>query len=141
MAGIHGRSFTEQMMATAKKHAVEQAETLFDKTTAAVPAGKVMSEYQTLLAQRAELEAQIAAVREEEVANALEQIRQLVDEFDLHEEVQFTRARRGAPRGAGAPRGTVQAKYRDPDSGATWSGRGKPPAWIAGKDRTQFLID
>jgi DNA-binding protein H-NS len=130
-------------MAAAKKHAVEQAETLFDQPRAAVPAGKVMSEYQTLLAQRAELEAQIAAVREEEVANALEQIRQLVDEFDLHEEVQFTRARRGTPRGlgAGAPRGPVAAKYRDPDSGATWSGRGKSPTWIAGKDRTQFLID
>jgi DNA-binding protein H-NS len=130
-------------MATAKKHAVEQGKTLFDNPKAAVPAGKVMSEYQTLLAQRAELEAQIAAVREEEVANALEQIRQLVDEFDLHEEVQFTRARRSAPRGSGtgAPRGPVAAKYRDPGSGATWSGRGKPPAWIAGKDRTQFLID
>ncbi|WP_322048073.1 H-NS histone family protein [Paraburkholderia sp. J67] len=101
-----------------------------------------MSQYQALLAQRAELEAQIAAVREEEVANALEQIRQLVDEYDLHEEVQFTRASRGAPRGSGAgvARGPVAAKYRDPDSGATWSGRGKPPAWIAGKDRTQFVI-
>ncbi len=129
-------------MATAKKNAVEQATTFFDKPKATVPAEKVMSQYQTLLAQRAELEAQIAAVREEEVANALEQIRQLVDEYDLHEEVQFTRARRGAPRGSGAgvARGPVAAKYRDPDSGATWSGRGKPPAWIAGKDRTQFLI-
>ncbi len=129
-------------MATAKKNAVEQAETLFDNSRAAVPAEKVMSQYQALLAQRAELEAQIAAVREEEVANALEQIRQLVDEYDLHEEVQFTRASRGAPRGSGAgvARGPVAAKYRDPDSGATWSGRGKPPAWIAGKDRTQFVI-
>ncbi|MFP3798451.1 H-NS family nucleoid-associated regulatory protein [Paraburkholderia sp. SIMBA_027] len=95
------------------------------------------------MAQRAELEAQIAAVREEEVTNALEQIRQLVEEFDLHEEVQFTRARRGAPRGpgAGVARSPVAPKYRDPESGATWSGRGKPPKWIAGKDRTKFLID
>ncbi|WP_322005187.1 H-NS histone family protein [Paraburkholderia tropica] len=99
-----------------------------------------MSNYQDLLAQRAKLEAQIAAVREEEVARALETIRQLVDEFDLHEEVQFTRARRGAARGVGAQRGPVAAKYRDPGSGATWSGRGKSPAWIAGKDRTKFLI-
>ena len=34
----------------------------------------------------------------------------------------------------------VAAKYRDPDTGATWSGRGKPPQWIAGKDRTPFVI-
>lgn len=34
----------------------------------------------------------------------------------------------------------VAAKYRDPDTGATWSGRGKPPQWIAGKDRQPFEI-
>lgn len=130
-------------MATAKKNAVQEAEALFEKRAAAEPVEKPKSDYRALLAQRAELEAQIAAVREEEVARVLEQIRQLVDEYDLHEEVQFTLARRGAPRGpsAGAARGTVAPKYRDPESGATWSGRGKPPKWIAGKDRTKFLID
>lgn len=34
----------------------------------------------------------------------------------------------------------VAPKYRDPITGQTWSGRGKPPLWIAGKDREQFLI-
>lgn len=39
-------------------------------------------------------------------------------------------------------RGPQPAKYRDPKSGAEWSGRGKPPGWLAGaKDRTRFLID
>ncbi|MFM0526940.1 H-NS family nucleoid-associated regulatory protein [Paraburkholderia strydomiana] len=34
------------------------------------------------------------------------------------------------------------AKYRDPKSGATWSGRGRAPAWIAGaKNRDKFLIE
>jgi DNA-binding protein H-NS len=38
-------------------------------------------------------------------------------------------------------RGPQPAKYRDPKSGATWSGRGPAPAWLAGaKDRTKFLI-
>lgn len=33
------------------------------------------------------------------------------------------------------------AKFRDPKSGKTWTGRGKPPLWIAGKkDRTPFLV-
>jgi hypothetical protein len=32
--------------------------------------------------------------------------------------------------------------YRDPKSGATWSGRGRAPAWLSGaKNRTRFLID
>ncbi|CAM2192098.1 DNA-binding protein H-NS [Paraburkholderia kururiensis] len=38
-------------------------------------------------------------------------------------------------------RGHQAPKYHDPKSGATWSGRGRAPAWIAGaKDRTKFLI-
>ncbi len=32
-------------------------------------------------------------------------------------------------------------KYRDPATGVTWTGRGKPPNWINGKDREQFLIE
>jgi DNA-binding protein H-NS len=32
-------------------------------------------------------------------------------------------------------------KYRDPKTQKTWTGRGKPPAWIAGvADREPFLI-
>lgn len=32
-----------------------------------------------------------------------------------------------------------EAKYRDPDSGKTWSGRGRRPAWLAG-DPDQYRI-
>ena len=32
-----------------------------------------------------------------------------------------------------------QAKYQDPASGKTWSGMGRVPFWIAGKDRTKFM--
>lgn len=38
-------------------------------------------------------------------------------------------------------RGPQVPKYRDPETGATWSGRGRAPAWLAdAKDRTAFLI-
>lgn len=37
---------------------------------------------------------------------------------------------------------TVPPKYRDPKTGATWTGRGLPPKWIAAaKNRDRFLID
>lgn len=41
---------------------------------------------------------------------------------------------------------TVAPKYRHPDTGETWSGRGKAPRWLttaesAGKDRKSFLIE
>lgn len=37
-------------------------------------------------------------------------------------------------------------RYRDPATGATWSGRGRPPRWIVaaeaeGKSRDEFLIE
>lgn len=36
----------------------------------------------------------------------------------------------------------VPPKYRDPVTGATWSGRARPPAWIKNvKDRSKFLIE
>jgi hypothetical protein len=38
-------------------------------------------------------------------------------------------------------RGPQPALYADPKTGATWSGRGRAPAWIASaKDRSKFLI-
>ena len=47
-----------------------------------------------------------------------------------------------AKRGKGQPKGAQPPKYLDPKSGATWSGRGPAPAWLASvKDRSKFLID
>lgn len=51
-------------------------------------------------------------------------------------------AKAESKRGRGGVKGPQPAKYRDPVSGATWSGFARPPAWIAGeKDRTKFLIN
>ena len=42
----------------------------------------------------------------------------------------------------GQPKGAQPPKYLNPKTGATWSGRGPAPAWLATvKDRTRFLID
>jgi DNA-binding protein H-NS len=42
----------------------------------------------------------------------------------------------------GQPKGAQPPKYLNPKTGATWSGRGPAPAWLASvKDRTRFLID
>jgi DNA-binding protein H-NS len=48
--------------------------------------------------------------------------------------------------GTGAHRGQrtgpQPAKYRDPKSGASWSGKGPAPAWLAAvKDRSKYLIN
>ncbi|CAN7775475.1 H-NS family nucleoid-associated regulatory protein [Caballeronia sp. LjRoot31] len=48
----------------------------------------------------------------------------------------------GAVASKGQLKGPQPAKYLDPKTGATWSGRGPAPAWLAAaKDRTSFLVD
>jgi hypothetical protein len=47
----------------------------------------------------------------------------------------------GAIAHKGQRRGPQPAKYLDPKTGATWSGRGPAPTWLAAaKDRSKFLI-
>ena len=49
---------------------------------------------------------------------------------------------KGALASKGQRKGPQPAKYLDPKTGATWSGRGPAPAWLAAaKDRTRFLVD
>lgn len=92
-----------------------------------------MSEYQNLLARKAELEAQIAQAQAEAKAKAVTEARALIQEHGLTAADVFP-----AP---GKAKGSVGApKYRDPATGATWTGRGKPPNWILGKDRAAFAI-
>lgn len=92
-----------------------------------------MSTYAELLAQKKILDEQIANARKDEAEAALRTVLQLVQEFGLTSQQVF-------PGKASKPKMKVVAKYRDPQSGATWSGRGKPPLWIAGKDRALFVI-
>ena len=91
-----------------------------------------MTDYQNLLAQKAALEAQIAQAQAEAKAKAVAEARALIQEHGLTAADVFPAAK--AKASVGAP------KYRDPATGVTWTGRGKPPNWINGKDRTPFLI-
>ena len=95
-----------------------------------------MTSYKELLAQREALDKQIADAREVEISAAIAKARELIAQYGLNEGDVFAKK---ASR-AGTPTGTVAPKYRDPATGAIWTGRGKPPRWIAGQDRAQFAI-
>ena len=88
-----------------------------------------------LIAQKEALEAQIEAARKAENAAVIAQVKALVAEHGLTSQDIFGGAKRGRKAS-----GSVAPKYKDPISGATWTGRGKAPKWIEGKDRTQFAI-
>lgn len=93
---------------------------------------------QELLRQRAELDKQIEQVKAEEYDSAILQVRELINRYgftarEIMPELSRERVRRTRAR--------VEPKYRDAATGKTWTGRGKPPAWIAGQDRAAFLIN
>lgn len=91
-----------------------------------------------LLAQREQLEKAIADARQAEIAGAVSTVRALVAEHGLT--VQDIFPGRSGKGTSGKSASKVAPKYRDPSTGQTWTGRGKAPKWIDGKNREQFAI-
>lgn len=88
-----------------------------------------------LLDQKEQIEQKIVLVRKEAVAKAIAQVKEIVSEFGLTSadifpsgKVQRTKIKMKAP-----------VKFRHPDTGETWSGRGIAPKWI-GDDRERFRV-
>lgn len=102
-----------------------------------------MKTYQSVRAQIAKLEKEAEALRRQELKNVIAQVRQVVAEYGLTAADLGLSGGRGAARGGKARRAsTGAARYRDPATGQTWTGRGRPPAWIAdAEDRDAFLIE
>ncbi len=123
-----------------------------------------MATFIQLQAQIEKLQKEAASLRKREMAETVANIKKAIAAFGLTAadlgltpRAASTRARKGAkkrpgrpapPAGArsaatkkeGAPgadkRSVVAPKYRDPVTGATWTGRGKQPKWLA-----QALVD
>jgi DNA-binding protein H-NS len=100
-----------------------------------------MKSYSSIKAQIAQLEREAEDARKTEVADVVARIRKDIAAYGLTAaDLGLKLGRGGKPgrkiAGAGVP------KYQDPKSGKTWTGRGKPPAWIAKvSNRDAFLID
>lgn len=97
-----------------------------------------MTTYKDLLQQRERLEKQIEEAKEKEFTAVIAEIKQKMHDYAIT--ASDLGLARGPKAGKGRPRVGVAPKYRDSLSGSTWSGRGKPPKWIAGKNRDEFLI-
>ena len=96
-----------------------------------------MATYKELLKQQEALALQVEEARKREISDAVSQVRQMVNEFGLTERDVFPSGRKSGGTRTG---GKVAPKYRDPATGQTWTGRGKAPKWIDGKDRSKYLI-
>lgn len=99
-----------------------------------------------LLAQKAELEKQIAETQRNERAEAVAQVRALMAQYGLTlADIGSRSAAAPRPTGSAKPKAKVAPKYRDEASGQTWSGRGLQPNWLkaalaSGRKLSDFAI-
>ena len=104
-----------------------------------------------LQAQAAKMESAQGVAKKKSIAKVIALMKKLgisVEDLKGAEPVKPAKAGRN-PSAKKTPRAgnrsKVAAKYRHPDSGAMWSGRGLPPKWladeiVAGRSKDQFLI-
>jgi DNA-binding protein H-NS len=90
------------------------------------------------MAQKDALEQKIADARRSERAEAIQRIKALMDQYGLG--VSDLSGKPSPRKGAKVP-----AKYRDPASGQSWSGRGLQPKWLqaalaSGRQLSDFAI-
>jgi DNA-binding protein H-NS len=115
-----------------------------------------MATLESIQARIKKLQSQAEVMVAKRAQGALNQIRELMIKHgltteDIEQRAKARRERERAERlgestskakGTTAAKGKLPPKYRDPKTGATWSGHARPPAWIKNvKDRTRFLID
>ncbi|HYE70933.1 MAG TPA: H-NS family nucleoid-associated regulatory protein [Aquabacterium sp.] len=104
-----------------------------------------MSNYMSVTAEIARLQAQAEKLKQSEKAGVIAQARKAIEVYGITATELFGASGRGG-NAAAAPAKAASGnfgvpKYRDPKTGKTWTGRGKPPTWIVGaKDRDAFLI-
>jgi DNA-binding protein H-NS len=95
--------------------------------------------YEELQAKIADLQAQAEQVRREERQQAIDMAKTMISTYDITaKDLGLDKAPK--VKTGPKPGNKVSPKYRDPASGATWSGRGKTPRWINGADRSQYAI-
>ncbi|MGU7843349.1 H-NS histone family protein [Burkholderia sp. AW33-5] len=98
-----------------------------------------MATYKELKARAEALAEKAEAARLAEIQSTIDDIRAKVAEYGITEKDIFGGRRGNSAKQTKAP---VEAKYRDPKTGTTWSGRGRAPAWIKdAKNRNRFLIE
>ncbi len=103
---------------------------------------ELLAQKATLENQAAELERRIAEQKRAERADAIAKVQALMAEYGL------TLADLGSRGGAAPTRrtlGKVAAKYRNPATGDSWSGRGLKPKWLqaeldAGRRLEDFAV-
>ncbi|WP_244139229.1 MULTISPECIES: H-NS family nucleoid-associated regulatory protein [unclassified Burkholderia] len=100
---------------------------------------QAMNDYEQLRAQAEALAQEVERVRQQERDIALNDVRAKIEQYSLCVTEIYDPGQLHALRHRLNPR-KIEPKYRDPLTGATWTGRGLEPRWIRGRNRQEFLI-
>jgi len=84
--------------------------------------------YREAKARLRALEVEAERLRREELRAIVPEMRRKIREYGITPEQLF------------GPDLSDLVRYRDPDTGQTWNGMGRPPNWIKGKDRGPFRV-
>lgn len=106
-----------------------------------------MPTYEDIKKKIAGLEKQAEELRRKELSAVIEEIREKMAQFDLSVE-DIAPRRRGRPRRSARPgtrTSTAKPMYRHPETGGTWTGRGRKPTWLVealeeGRSLEEFRI-
>ena len=98
-----------------------------------------MASYKELKAKAEDLMRQAEAARTAEISVVIADIKKKMADYGI------SAADLGGAAKKSSARKVVAAKYRHPATGETWSGRGRPPHWLAdelvkGRKREEFLV-
>jgi len=92
--------------------------------------------YAEYVEQIAKLQALAEAARKDEINNGIKKIRELMQMYGVTVD-DLASGSRAKPTKA---KGSVAAQFKNPETGETWTGRGRAPRWLSGKDKEAFRI-
>ncbi|WGG48885.1 H-NS histone family protein [Rugamonas sp. DEMB1] len=95
-----------------------------------------MTSYVEYVEQIAKLQALAEAARKDEINEAIQKIKELMQLHGVTVE-DISSGSRAKPAKA---KGAVAAQFKNPETGETWTGRGRAPRWLDGKEKEQFRI-
>lgn len=98
-----------------------------------------LSEVQEIQRQIAELQSRHALLIMEGRDDAIRTIKTMMADYTIGA-ADLGLVLKAPPRKRERAANPRPPKYRDPESGATWTGQGAAPKWLEGQDREAFRI-
>lgn len=94
-----------------------------------------MPTYKELQEEIANLRKQAEEVRKNEISSVIDDIKEKMKMYGITvDDLASSKVSKKTKNKSQGP-----AKYSDPQTGATWSGRGRKPKWLTGKNEEQYL--